>query len=168
MAIDIPRDVAAVSLAVVGCARVLLRSDGRLHCVECDKAELADLAAARFGDLCQHIMDVAQKGVVRMATDEQGRRYPEFVWLRGGHKTLAHHPRKNDPDGAREVLMGVLNTIALQTRGTSDSFRASVADQILANLRAKGFIVVPEWAGTSRGPVLYDTGRTARALDLEE
>ena len=168
MEIEIPDGVAAVSLALVGGVRVLLRSDGRFHCTECDKHELADLVAADFGaagdyvTICQHIRDVAMRGVVRLATDEDGRRYPEFVWLRGGGKTIARWPAKNDPDGARSVLLDVLRKTRLDVQTIT-----GLRDEILANLRAKGYIVVPEWAGRSRERT-WPTGRGARALDLED
>lgn len=180
MAIDIPDGVSAVHLAVVGrTARVLLRSDGRLHCAQCDQTGTwtsvgiaLDAARLTLG-ACAHLGEVARKGLVRQAVHpKSGARGHEWVWHRTGEKFAAFPPDPDDPDNARPVLAGVL--VDAMPRSWRDDgqgaaeYAESLADVVLANLRARGYVVLPEWAeGPRPATAVARSTRGFRAYRLE-
>lgn len=172
MAIQIPDGVRAVSIGVVGYARVLLRSDALFHCVDCDKTEPATAGGPSTDPAaCDHIGDVRRRGVVRYLRDERGRSYPEFVWLRAGGKIVARWPEVDDPDSARETLVVVLKeTTDLPFRRLDDESIGKVVDTILVNLSYKGYCVVPEWCSTGPRPKARAklAGRGARLFDVSD
>lgn len=163
MQIKIPDGVGAVSLGVIGDARVLLRSDRYLHCTECNVTALTDATPPK-GDECEHLEQVLRLGVVRVLRDEEGRAYPEFVWHRSPHRTVAFWPPVDDPDNARGVLLQVLKDA---TR-LDEAFRKRLVQDILTNLRYRGYCVVPEWAAGPRKARPALSGRGARLFDLTD
>lgn len=170
MAIEIPEGVGAVSVAVVGYARILLRSDQKLHCVDCDQVVAHDWTGVDV--VCQHLRDLGKRGLVRLARDEEGRVYPEWVWHRGGGKIASRWPALDDPDDARGILAGVLSQSMPRGWRRVDEVSGKdtcrdLAETVLANLRAKGYAVMPEWLGKPRAARHVPSGRGFRALDLE-
>jgi hypothetical protein len=170
MAITIPDGVGAVSLAVVGHVRVLLRSDGRYHCTACDFP--AHVSAQQMP--CSHLTDVSRRGVVTFTLEPapSTRRYPVFTWRRGGGTTAAPWPPSDDPDHARLVLEGVLadalpRSWRVDPEGAAEACRV-VAENIIVNLRYKGYVVMPEWLSKPRPSTPAPSTRGYRAIDLEE
>lgn len=176
--IEVPEGVGFASLAVVGrVARVLLRSDGRYLCALCKLSPIAiggevegDWAAywhdlVRRGVACQHIDDVRRQGVVRLLQDAEGRQYPEFIWKRGGHSTVAPWPAKDDPDGAVATLAGALQAGGGMQGYTADYYVA-VAEAAVRQLRRRGYVVVPEWLSRVKPAPAGRSGRGARVIDF--